>query len=89
MSRIRTRQCHRVVGRSVALRARRCACQARPALRRFSAPISSRTTMPGCRPNFKITLLCCKKLLSPIMDYSKAFDLKSYIEHPTAFQGWP
>jgi len=32
MSRIRTRQCHRVVGRSVALRARRCACQARPAL---------------------------------------------------------
>ena len=36
--------------------------------------------MPGCRPNFKIKLLGRKKLLSPIMDYSKAFDLKSYIE---------
>jgi hypothetical protein len=40
-------------------------------------------------PNFKITLLGKKKLLVPIMDYSKAFDLKSYIAPPTAFPGWP
>ena len=40
-------------------------------------------------PNFKITLLGRKKLLAPIMDYSKAFDIKSYIPPPTDFPGWP
>src|SRR5262249_34114122 len=40
-------------------------------------------------PNFKITLLGRKKVLAPVMDYSKAFDLKSYIAPPTAFPGWP
>ena len=40
-------------------------------------------------PNFKITFLGRKKLLVPIMDYSKAFNLKSYIAPPTAFPGWP
>jgi len=40
-------------------------------------------------PNFKITLLGRKKLLAPVLDYSKAFDLKSYMEPPTDFPGWP
>jgi Protein of unknown function (DUF1329) len=40
-------------------------------------------------PNFKIELLGRKKLLSPIMDYSKAFDVKSFIAPPTSFPGWP
>ena len=40
-------------------------------------------------PNFKITLIGKKKVLAPVMDYSKAFDLKSYIAPPTAFPGWP
>src|SRR5262249_55528171 len=40
-------------------------------------------------PNFKITLLGRKKVLAPVMDYSKAFDLKSYIAPPTSFPGWP
>jgi hypothetical protein len=40
-------------------------------------------------PNFKITLIGKKKVLVPIMDYSKAFNLKSYIAPPTSFPGWP
>lgn len=40
-------------------------------------------------PNFKITLIARKKVLVPIMDYSKAFNLKSYIAPPTSFPGWP
>ena len=40
-------------------------------------------------PNFKITLIGRKKVLAPVMNYSKAFDLKSYIAPPTGFPGWP
>jgi len=40
-------------------------------------------------PNFKITLIGKKKVLAPVMEYSKAFDLKSYIAPPTSFPGWP
>jgi hypothetical protein len=40
-------------------------------------------------PNFKITLLGRKKVLAPVMEYSKAFTMKSYIAPPTSFPGWP
>ena len=40
-------------------------------------------------PDFKITLLGRKKVLAPVMDYSKAFNIKSYIPPPTDFPGWP
>ena len=39
--------------------------------------------------NFKITLLGKKKLLTPVMDYNKAFKLDSYMQPPATFPGWP
>ena len=39
--------------------------------------------------NFKITLLGKKKLLTPVMDYNKAFKQDSYMQPPATFPGWP
>jgi Protein of unknown function (DUF1329) len=40
-------------------------------------------------PNFKITFLGKKKLLTPIQEPAKAYDRNSYIQPPTGFPGWP
>ncbi len=40
-------------------------------------------------PNFKISLLGKKKLLEPVIDYSKAFNRDSYMQPPTGFPVWP
>jgi hypothetical protein len=39
--------------------------------------------------NFNITLLGKKKLLTPVMDYDKAFKQDSYMQPPATFPGWP